>query len=179
MTTQPNFPFYRDVFVRSIMDINTTILPDNSVSLMFSYQLALLFVNKALLTVPGPSALFYPNPPLSELRLYAVAVYNLAGDRLINIGQDLPEAPTVAGSKDPALPFFANARRDFNINGFVSGAITSSSDNGTSASFDVPDWAKKLTVSQLSNLQTPWGRMYLGIAQSYGPTIVGLSRGRW
>lgn len=177
--TQPNVGFYLNPFIRDVMGIDSTVLPDNSPVISISYQIALMFVNRALLGVPPGCAPFLPPPPLTTLNIYALAVYNLAGDRLINFGQDLPNAAKVPGSKDPALPFFANARRDFNLNGFVSGAITSSSDNGTSASFDVPDWASKLTVSQLSNLQTPWGRQYLGIAQAYGPSIVGLNRGCW
>lgn len=178
MTVQPNLAWYTDVFIPDIMGIDTEILPADSPVIPFTYQLALLFVNRALLAIPCPPAFFLPSPPPTPLTAYAVAVYNLAGDRLINFAPDQPGAPPIPGSKPP-LPYFANARKGFNLVGFVSGAITSSSDNGTSASFDVPDWAKKLTVSQLSNLQTPWGRMYLGIAQSYGPTIVGLTRGGW
>ena len=34
---------------------------------------------------------------------------------------------------------------------------------------------KGLTLANLQNLKTPWGRMYLSIAQLAGPTIWGLS----
>lgn len=170
--TQPNVGYYLDPFIRGVMGITADVLPDNSPVINFSYNVALMFVNPALRCVPG-----CPPGSSDDVTIYALAVYNLAGDRLINFAQDQPGAPNVKGSKPP-MPYFQWARKQFNLNGFVSGAITSSSDNGTSASFDVPQWAKNLTVSQLSNLQTPWGRTYLGIAQSYGPTIWGLSRGR-
>jgi hypothetical protein len=177
LTVQPNQQFYLDPFIRNVMGISPAVLPDDSVAIRMSYQIALMFVNKALMAIPGPCQL-YVTPPLTTLTVYALAVYNLAGDRLVNFAQDVPNAPPVKGSKPPA-PYFVNLRKQFNLNGFVSGAITSASDETTSASYKVPDWAEKLTVSQLSNLQTPWGRQYLGIAQSYGPTIWGLSRGRW
>jgi hypothetical protein len=177
VTTQPNLTYYTNVFIPDVMGIDTTILPADSTVISISYQIALMFVNQALLCVPGPPQCFAPTPE-TTLTVYALAVYNLAGDRLLNFAQDLPSAAIIDGSQPP-MPFFAWTRKQFNLNGFVSGAITASSDNGTSASFDVPDWAKKLTVSQLSNLQTPYGRQYLGIAQAYGPSIVGLSRGVW
>jgi hypothetical protein len=174
--TQPNFTYYRDIFIRKVMGISTAVLPDNSVTISISYQIALMFVNVALQGIPGPQPPYAPEPA-TDLTIYALAVYNLAGDRLMNFAQDLPGAPTIDGSQPP-LAYFAYWRKSFNILGFVSGAITSASDNGTSASYDVPEWAKNLTVSQLANLQTPWGREYLGIAQAYGPSIVGLSRSR-
>lgn len=172
--TQPNVGYYLDPFIRGVMGIGTDVLPDNSPVINFSYNVALMFVNPALQGVPGPCA--FAAAGTFDVSIFALAVYNLAGDRLINFAQDQPGAANVKGSKPP-MPYFQWARKQFNLNGFVSGAITSSSDNGTSASFEVPQWAKNLTVSQLSNLQTPWGRTYLGIAQSYGPTIWGLSRG--
>lgn len=173
--TQPSVGYYLDPFIRTVMGISPAVLPDSSPAIAMSYQIALLFVNKALMRVGGPCFFLQPGLP-NDLTVYALAVYNFAGDRLINFAQDVPGAPPIAGSK-PAMPYFQYARKQFNLNGFVSGAITSSSDEGTSASYEVPEWAKKLTVTQLGQLQTPWGRQYLGIAQSYGPTIWGLSRG--
>ena len=38
----------------------------------------------------------------------------------------------------------------------------------------VPKAFDELTIGNLQNLKTPWGRVYLGIAQSYG-TLWGLS----
>jgi len=173
--TQPNLSYYLDPFIRGVMGVSPSVLPDDSPVIGMSYNVALMFVNPSLRCVGGPV------PPLGtpdSLSPYALAVYNLAGDRLVNFAQDAPEAPPVKGSRPP-MAYWAWTRKQFNLNGFVSGAITSASDESTSASYDVPDWAKKLTVSQLANLQTPWGRQYLGIAQSYGPGILGLSRGCW
>lgn len=71
--------------------------------------------------------------------------------------------------------YFAAARKSFKLAGFAPGIISSTSDAGTSASFDNPDFAKGLTLFDLQLLKTPWGRAYLNIAQKYGPTIWGMS----
>jgi hypothetical protein len=34
---------------------------------------------------------------------------------------------------------------------------------------------QRLTLAQLQNLKTPYGREYLALAQSYGPNVWGLS----
>ncbi len=39
----------------------------------------------------------------------------------------------------------------------------------------VQEAAKNFTLANLQNLKTPWGRTYLGFAQAYGPSIIGLS----
>ena len=52
------------------------------------------------------------------------------------------------------------------INSFVAGVIESSADESTSQSMKVPDQFEGLTIADLQNLKTPWGRTYLGIAQS-------------
>lgn len=145
-------------FVRNEMGISTSVLPDNSQYLMWAYFQAISLVNSQLRV-----------DPLN----YMIAVYNLGGDILVNIAQDLPDAPPVPNSKPPA-PFFAYTRRKLNLNSFVTGVISSTSDEGTSESMVVPDWVKTMTLADLQLIKTPWGQRYLGIAQSVG-SLWGLS----
>lgn len=147
------------------MGISTTVLPDNSPVIQFAYDVALAVVNPALAGVTIGS------PAYSSI--YALAVYNLGGDNLINYADDQNGAPAIPGS-DPPLPYFAYARKRFNINGFMSGVINSSSDEGTSQSMVVQEAASTFTLSDLQNLKTPWGRTYLGFAQRYG-TLWGMN----
>ena len=138
---------------RTVMGVTTTILPDNSVWFVYAYDVAITVVLPAL-AAAGAS-------------IYTLAVYNLAGSNLLNFAQDLPDAAMIQGS-DPPAPFFAYARTKFNINGFVSGVVTSASDESTSDSLLVPDAFKGLTISDLQALKDPYGRVYLGFAQRYG-----------
>lgn len=143
-------------FIRDIMAISTAALPDNSPAIPAAYNIAMTLVNRALAGVPSYD--------VSQPSLYALAVYNLGGDRLVNF------APDQSGST-----YFADLRKSLNIAGFVSGVVSSTNDEGTGASFIVPEQMSRLTVSQLQNLKTPWGRIYIGITQSYGPAAWGLS----
>jgi hypothetical protein len=83
---------------------------------------------------------------------------------LINVAQD-----------QPGFEFFKSLRKELNINGFVSGVVQSSSDEGTSVSLVVQEAAQHFTLANLQNMKTTWGRTYLGIAQSYGPATWGIS----
>lgn len=135
-------------FVRGQMGIGPSVLPDDSNYLVWAYDVALAIVNRALAAVPP---------------IYMLAIYNLAGDNLINYAQDTPPST-----------YFADLRKTWGINSFVAGVITSSSDEGTSESLTVPDAFKNLTIADLQNLKTPYGRTYLGFAQRYG-TLWGIS----
>lgn len=98
--------------------------------------------------------------------LYTLAVYNCATHILYTI------TPDVAGQN-----YFSNARSNKGL-GLIApstGLVAASSDETTSVTLASPDWAKRLTVGQLQMMKTPWGREYLAYAQSYGPSIVGLS----
>lgn len=146
-------------FIRNVMGISTSNLPDNSPVIPMALAVSLEIVNLAINTAS----------PL----MYTLAVYNLGGDNLINYAQDVPDAQPVPGS-DPPLPYFANLRSSFKCNAFISGVISSASDDGTSESMVVQEAAKNFTLSDLQNLKTPWGRQYLAIAQRYG-TLWGLT----
>jgi hypothetical protein len=70
--------------------------------------------------------------------------------------------------------YFTAARKAYNINGFVAGVIASSADVSTSESLEVPEQLKTLTLQNLQNLKTPWGRWYTAIAGQYG-TLWGMN----
>ncbi len=103
----PNLADYQS-FITNVMGINSTILPTSSPVIGFSLAIALDIVNQDLIAV-SPD-------------MYALAVYNLAGDRLLNFAQDQSGAPNVAGSNPPA-PFFAAARAAYGLNSFVAGIV--------------------------------------------------------
>lgn len=132
-------------FVRSDMGITAEQVPDDSQSLSLAYGGAVEWVNQDIAVVM-PS-------------LYAVAVYNLAASFLINYGTE---------------NVFSGLREKLNLNNFVSGVISASSDNSTSSQRLVPDFFKDLSLADLQMLQDPWGRRYLMIAQQFG-SLWGLS----
>jgi hypothetical protein len=120
-------------FVRNVMGISVGDLPDDSPWLEFSYDIAIDIVNDALNTINGA--------------VYTQAVYNLAGDNLINFAQD-----------GTGQTYFADLRKQWNILGFVPGVVESTSDEGTSASYVVQEAAKTFTLADIQNLKTPYGR---------------------
>lgn len=71
--------------------------------------------------------------------------------------------------------FFTTQRANYKLLSFSAGAISSSSDQGTSESTVNPDFFRHLTFTDLNLMLTPWGRNYMSFAQCYGPTVVGLS----
>ncbi len=155
-------------FVRGQMRITTDVLPDGSPVIGLALAVSLAIVNTAFKAV-GSCAPALPGVP--AVSIYTLMVYNLAGSNLINYAQDLPDAPPVEGSK---LPFFQNLREKFDTNGFVSGVIQSSSDNGTGNSMVVQEAAKNFTLADLQYLKDPWGRQYLAFAQRFG-TLWGIT----
>lgn len=91
---------------------------------------------------------------------YRLALYNLATDIMMNYGVD-------QAGETPA-DYFACMQRLYNLNAFSGGVVASAGDSGTSASVTVPTSLSDLTLSDLQNLKTPWGRAYLAIAQKTG-----------
>jgi hypothetical protein len=157
-------------FIVNVMGINTTILPADSPVIAMALGVALGIVNQALLAAGcGPSI-----PGVPPISFYTLAVYNLAGSNLLSYAQDQPDAPNVPGSNPPA-PFFQNLRQKWDLLGFVSGVVTAAGDEGTNTTLIVQEAAKNFTLANLQQLKDPYGRQYLAIAQSYGPSIVGLS----
>ena len=136
-------------FVYGNMGINTTVLPTTSPDIATAYNLAIETVNQQISIAA----------PLS----YDTAVYNLAGDYLINYASD-----------QTGQTYFANLRADFHIYDFVAGVVQSADDQSTSDSLEIPESLKQLTLGDLQNLKTPYGRVYLAIAQKVG-TLWGIT----
>lgn len=153
-------------FIRNVMGISAAILPDDSGVIPFAYAVALATVNPQLKCVCIPTV-----PPTS---IYALAVYNLAGDRLLNYAHDLPGAAIWPGS-DPPAPFFTWYRSQHDMSAFVSGTVQATHDESSGVTMVVPDAFKNLTIGDLANLKTPYGQQYLAFAQDFGPELWGIS----
>ena len=108
--------------------------------------------------------------------VYQLMLYNLGGHYLAQFAQDpspLPDPPFIIVD-GVSYGFWSYLRKSTGLNGFVSGVVQASSDEGTSVSLVAPRWADNLTIGQLQLTNTPWGRTYLGWAQDAG-TAWGLS----
>ncbi|HXB13379.1 MAG TPA: hypothetical protein VNZ45_15435 [Bacteroidia bacterium] len=143
----PTLPGYLK-WVRNIMAVPLMVLPNNSPYIELSFDLAHTIVNLYL---------NYASP-----MLYTQAVYNLGGDYLVNMAQDNPSLPP------PNNTYWADLRQSLGVNGFLPGLINQAEDQGTSAAVKLLSSMENLTLMDLQNLKTPWGRVYLGIAQSVG-----------
>lgn len=137
-------------FIRDIMGVPDTTLPDSSPFIIYSLTGA---VNTVLLNIQSASPFLYQD-----------ALNNLAADNLINWTQDTPSST-----------YWAELRKSFGCNNFAAGVVQSANDNSTGMSALVPDFFKGLTMSNLQNLKTPYGRRYLAIMQDWG-SIWGLTQ---
>jgi hypothetical protein len=134
-------------FLRNIVGLTTTVLPNNSYYIEWSYRMSVNLVWDVLRNIPSPPDQF----------LYEQAVYNLGADFLLGNAVD------VSGQD-----FFAKYQQKYNLRAFVGGVIESASDETTSSSMVVPEAFNNLTIQNLQSLKTPYGRMYLSIVQSLG-----------
>ena len=99
---------------------------------------------------------------IASALLYTQAVYNLGADIIVNIAQDDPNLPP------PDNTYWTTLRQSLGVNNFIPGFINAANDEDTSAALLVPLGLQNLTLADLQNLKTPWGRAYLQIAQSVG-----------
>lgn len=148
-------------FIRNVMGVPVQALSDSAPIIGFVYNVALNLANQAFRLLPNANQAL-PN-------LYATLVYNLAADFLINFAPDDPSAPA------PYNTFWTDLRATLKINSPAFGIISSASDQGTSTSYMIPESLNNLTLADLQNLKTPYGRFYLGLAQSFGPSVWGLT----
>ncbi|MES2048859.1 MAG: hypothetical protein V4447_10690 [Pseudomonadota bacterium] len=130
-------------WIRAVMGINITYLPDASPSIQWTYSVAVEIASLQMACI--------------STEIYMLMVYNLAGDYLLNYAQD-----------QPGQTYFSDLRKAWNLTGFVPGVITSSADVSTSESLLNPDFMKNFSMSELQNLKTPYGRQYLAFAQMLG-----------
>jgi hypothetical protein len=131
-------------FITNIMGINSTVLPTDSPVIAWVFEQSLNTVSLMLNQCGLPG-------------VYQQAVYNLAGDFLINSAQD-----------QPGQTFFADLRAKFNINSFIAGVVSNASDNSTTVAEAIPFQFNSFTIADLQNLKTPYGRQYLSLAQKVG-----------
>ena len=136
-------------WVYSSMGITTSQLPTNSPWIGYAYAVSIDIVNPFINRIS----------PLQ----YTLAVYNLGGDRLINFAPDEPDST-----------FFADTRAAMNLTVFVPGTVASTADVSTSVGMLNTEAMKTFTLANLQSLKTPWGRVYLGIAQDSG-TLWGIA----
>jgi hypothetical protein len=160
-------------FLVNVAGISTTVLPSDSPVIVMSY-------NIATVTVARPLECFaFTDAQGNKSSLYALAVYNLATANLFLYAQDQPDAAIVPGSvsdQNPqGLPFFAFARKQWNLLGYLSGSVQSTFDQGTGSTMVVPEAAETFTLDDLQLSKSPYGRAYLGLAQKLGPTLFGLT----
>jgi len=135
-------------WIRQIMGVDSSIIADTSPYINWSYEISYEIVN-VLLDYASPI-------------LYTQAVYNLAGDYLVNLAQD---DPTLS---PPNNTYWKDLRQTFGSNSFIPGLINAANDEDTSAASMIPLNLQNITLADLQNLKTPWGRTYLSIAQSVG-----------
>lgn len=146
--TTPNLTDYT-TFVQS-WGATPTYLPTSSFWLTTTFKIACMTVNRSL-----------DYDPVA----YTLAVYNLGMDRLVNYAQD-----------QPGQDYFKKLRNDFKLTyAFAPGVLSATGDQGSSSSYLNPEWMSTITIMDIELMKTPWGRSYLGFAQSYGSTIWGLS----
>ncbi len=139
-------------FIVNTMGISNAILDPSDPVICMAFTVAMDVVNTVLASI-SPD-------------IYTLAVYNLAGSNVINFAQDQAGAPNYLNSN---LPFFAYLRQKWNISGYVSGTIQSSSDVSTSETMVVPDYTKDMSLYDLQLIKDPFGRRYLAFAQMFGP----------
>lgn len=155
-------------WVRAVMGITTTVLPDSSVYFTYAFEVAMMVVNQQLNTVS-----YTASGSAATISLYTLAVYNCAGSNLLNFAQDLPDAPPYEPYSS-TIPYFQYVRQQFGINSFVPGLVQASTDERTNSIYLIQEAAKDFTLSDLQYLKDPYGRQYLAFAQKAG-TIWGLS----
>ena len=137
------------LWLRQVVGWPPAVLPDDSPYIQWSFDFAIQTVNQALLVQPP---------------IFALAVYNLGADRIINFAQDQPQQSV-----------FLDMRERLGINKFYAGVVASAADTGTSGALVVPIAFQNLTLADLQELKTPYGRNYLALAQQYGPNVGGIS----
>lgn len=136
-------------FLRTAARIDPAYLPDNSTTITIAFEIAMGVVHTFLMAAGQP--------------FYCLAIYNLGADRVINFAPDQQDQT-----------YFADLRDKLGIDDFIPGVIASSNNISTGQSMLNPEFMKTLSLMDLQNLKTPFGRNYLSFAQQVG-TIWGVS----
>jgi len=136
-------------FLTTVAGVPTAALPSNSAYLPWALSYA---EEKTLLVLYAIGQDYY-----------CFAVYCLATSFLLNWCPD-----------QTGQTFFADARKNMGLNGFVGGTVQSSADQSSSESLLSPEFLKGLTMDQLQALKDPYGRTWLAAQQGLG-NIWGIS----
>lgn len=88
---------------------------------------------------------------------YNLAMYNFAADYLFQNCVD-QECST----------YWLDERKKWRTSAFTAGVVAGTADLTTSATIEVPDNLKDLSLFDLQQLKTPYGRAYMAIAQKFG-----------
>ena len=148
-------------FVTNVMNPPSPFDPNTSIYVVYAYNMAVQMVNQGLSFVPGLPGVW---------NIYSLATYNLAADTLIAITPDPPDAPIYQNGQ----PYWEWLRNKYNVLAFIPGIVQSTSDEGTSVSYELPDAYKGYTIGDIQNTKTSYGRAYLAYASSWG-TLWGLT----
>jgi hypothetical protein len=146
------------LFVQDVMAPPAPFDPTTSNYVPYAYNYAVQAANNNLQFVTGQPGAW---------NIYALSVYNLAADFLIQITQDPPGAPVVAMS-EPPMPYWQWLRKQYGISSVSLGIVQSTGDNGTSTSLLLPQQFASFTLANMMQAKTPYGRQYLAMAGSWG-----------
>lgn len=160
----PSLSEYK-AWVNTYMGIPASALPADSAVLEDSYDFGVTVVNPLLNLAGG--------------FIYSLALYNFAGHWLVAWAPDQPnsyfpsppaEPPSTVTDPTKNTGYFQWLRspQGFNLNAFVPGVIRASNDVSTGQSLVVPKQLETLGLMDLEMVKTPWGRMYLDLAQMAG-----------
>ena len=137
-------------FLRNVAGVPVSALPDSSTQIDDTLAVAQDIVSMTIQEA-APT-------------IYVLAVYNLATDRLLNYAID-----------QTGQTYFVDIRKAWNLLDITVGVISGGTDQGTTSAIENPEQLKMLTLADLQMLKTPYGRTYLGFAQSYGTNLWGLT----
>ena len=99
-------------FITDVMAIPTSALPLTSPAITYAFNVSMMTVNPLL-----GLGICWPQPPGPQWSIYAIAVYNLAGDLLINFAPDTPPSTYFATLRGPI------ADGGYGLNAFVAGVV--------------------------------------------------------
>jgi hypothetical protein len=154
LDTSPTLDGFND-WVFAVMGVPNEVLPAVSNQLDPSYN---IYVETAFEISQATVNVYLDIVPV----IYTQAVYNLGGDILVNTAQD------ISTLDPPNNTYWSDLRQSFGLGNFMVGIINAANDIDTSAASLVPLGLQNLTLADLQNLKTPWGRQYLMLAQSVG-----------
>ena len=144
MTIRPTLDgFIR--FVRGVMGVPETAIADDDPTLDCCFKSALELIPKQV----GLERL-----PI----IYTNTVYNAGGSLLLRYAMDVPPST-----------YFANIRKNLNLNTPIYGLVNSAADQGTSGSMAISDALSNLSLADLMMMQDPYGRAAIAALMELGP----------